>query len=393
MAVKKSRKLSIFVAGHVTPIYGPVQALVNHLCKNKSNFLFASLPFSYAKLPNAKLEEFISGKNKRILRGHRSVGPDPILWVKDFWFVLRMGRKYGSANQIPFFIGIDNLNAAAGIILRRLGAVEKVAYYVIDYTPRRFNNRLLNFIYHFVDRWCVRRADVVWNLSSRMKAIRAGQEVSSKRNKVVPVGVALNEVRHPLKKQVKRKTLVYMGALQAGKGIELLIETMPDILAQIPDAKLMIIGVGPLERALKKMVNKSPARKSIFMAGGMDHNKLFKKLPRYGIALSTYTESSDNYTYWADPTKPKEYLACGLPLIITRVPWIWKRVADPKRPMGIAISYHRKELAAACLKLLGDSSFYWRCRKNAVSFSQNLAWDKIFNKAFSEFGKLAPRIR
>ena len=76
---------------------------------------------------------------------------------------------------MDLFVGIDNLNALAGIFLRKLGAVRRVAYYVIDYTPRRFANPLLNRLYHWIDRTCVRHADVIWNLSSRMHKVRARQ--------------------------------------------------------------------------------------------------------------------------------------------------------------------------------------------------------------------------
>jgi len=372
----------LLVSGHVTSMYGPVQALVQYLKERKASFSFISLPFSYTSLRGASVEEFHNGRRMRTTPGHSNRGPDPLLWIRDFLFNVKTGMAQGKDQAVSLFIGIDNLNAAAGILLRALGRVDKVAYYVIDYTPQRFHNPLLNALYHAVDRFCVRRADVIWNLSRRMQEVRHKQGASRTRNQVVPVGVALDEVRHPRRSQVKRMRLVYMGHITESKGVQLLVDAMPKILGKVPRAELHIIGTGPFEKKLKKRIHQSPARSAIFMPGPMNHAQLFTRMPRYGVALAPYMEEEGSFTYWADATKPKEYLACGLPLIITRVPWIWHKIASQKKPMGLAISYRENELVRACVKLLGDTRFYWRCRKNALAFAKDLDWGKIYDGAF-----------
>jgi glycosyltransferase involved in cell wall biosynthesis len=113
-------------------------------------------------------------------------------------------------------------------------------------------------------------------------------------------------------------------------------------------------------------------------------------VPAYGVALAPYLDDPGSYTWWCDPTKPKEYLACGLPIIITRVPWIWERVADPRKPLGLAIDYKRDELVKACVRLLKDDRYYWRCRRNALEFAATLDWNGIYGGAFEGLGQGAP---
>jgi len=96
--------------------------------------------------------------------------------------------------------------------------------------------------------------------------------------------------------------------------------------------------------------------------------------------LAPYLENKTSFSYFCDPTKVKEYLACGLPVIITRVPWIWQKIE--KKPMGLAIDYQKQALKDAILKLLSDSELHSLCRKNGLHFSKNLDWDNIFLKAF-----------
>ena len=158
---------SIFIAAHVSPIYGPVQALVRTLESWKANFRFVALPFGYSGMRGANSQDWQQGEALTVLNGHPAKGPELLLWIKDFIFVLKRG--IATTKKYELFIGVDNLNALAGLVLRRLGKVERVVYYVIDYTPVRFKNPLLNAIYHWVDRRAVHGSDAVWNLSERMR--------------------------------------------------------------------------------------------------------------------------------------------------------------------------------------------------------------------------------
>jgi glycosyltransferase involved in cell wall biosynthesis len=379
----------IFVAAHVSKIYGPVQALTGYLSRKKASFSFVSLPFSYGEIPSALSERFVGGRQVESRRGHAATGFDPWLWIKDFIFVLRQAWRESKQAPIDLFIGVDNLNASAGVILKCLGRVNRVAFYVIDYTHRRFKNPLLNAIYHSFDRLAVGGSDVVWNLSERMRTRRREQGLAELRNQLVPVGVELDAVRHPPRKKIKRKRLLYMGALHAGKGVELLIDAFTDISKRVPGVSLHIIGFGPFEAELKRLASLSPLKKAIFFPGGMGHAELFRQVPEFGVAFAPYLDDPDSYSWWCDPTKPKEYLACGLPLIITKVPWIWERVADRKRPLGIAIDYDRKQLVDAAVKLLGDERFYWQCRKNALEFASALSWDTIYDRSFDALREIA----
>jgi glycosyltransferase involved in cell wall biosynthesis len=165
--------------------------------------------------------------------------------------------------------------------------------------------------------------------------------------------------------------------------VQLVLDSFARVRKRHPKAVLEIIGTGPYEAELKDQARRLGLGPAVRFLGLMDHATLFRHLPTCGVALATYTEDEDNIAYYADPTKPKEYLACGLPLVITKVPWTWEKVADPREPMGVAIRYGRDELVAAVDKLLGDEAFYGRCRRNALAWTRTLGWDAIFERAFA----------
>jgi glycosyltransferase involved in cell wall biosynthesis len=370
----------ISVAAHTSRIAGPVQALTAWLQARRADFTLLSLPFGYSGLPCATEQRFQAGRLAASREGHAARGWDPWLWVKDFLFVVRRGL---AGPRVDLFIGVDCLNALAGLVLRACGKAGRVAFYVIDYTPRRFSNPLLNAAYRLVDHVAATRSDVVWNLSERMRDVRRRQGVAEARNTLVPVGVDLAKVRHPAKAAVRRHSLLYMGALHGNKGIQLAIEAFPEVLKKVPQASLHIIGYGPFEAQARALAAASPAAKRIHIPGGMGHDRLFREVPRFGVALAPYLDDPGSYTWWCDPTKPKEYLACGLPLIITKVPWVWERVADKRQPLGLAIDYRKDQLVKAAVRLLGDDAYYWRCRRNALAFAAGLAWDDIYERAFA----------
>ncbi len=369
-------------AGHITEVYGPVQALLEYLREKGGEFTFISLPFSFSSIPAAEAVDYREGAAVGRRRGHANQGPALWMYLRDFAFVLGVLRRKRGCR---LFVGIDNLNCFAGIVARRLGWLTKVVYYVIDYTPRRFSNSILNWIYHCIDRYCVRHADYVWNLSERMAEVRRGQGLSVKRNMVVPVGVKLNETRTVLRKEVDRHRLVLISHLTASKGVQLALAAMAEIAEASPRARLEIIGTGPYEDELKKLAEPLVDQGLVKFSGAMGHEQLFAYLPTCGIALAPYVQDKDSISYYADPTKPKEYLACSLPVVITRLPWTAELIQA--KGMGLAIDYDKQQLVEACLRLLEDDDFFWECRRRARQYAMGLDWQVIYDKAFEQMGE------
>lgn len=372
-----TRPYEIFVATHVSDIYGPAQALRNDLVSQKKDFVFAACPFEYASVPAATVTCYRQGRVEAEYTGHahaRHAGPG--LWLQDARFVMHWARRLCGPQTL--FVGVNNLNAAAGIWARRLGWCGAVVYYVIDYTPRRFSSRLLNACYQAVCRFAARRADAVWNLSERMREVHARFGTRKERNLLVPVGVETQQVKMAPEAEIVRNRLVIVSALFENKGVQLAIRAM----RSLPQACLEVVGVGPYASALQQLAQELGVAERVKFLGLMNHEQLFAYLPFCRAALATYVPDPANYTYYADPTKPKEYLACGVPVVITRVPWI-AEVID-QRPMGAAVAYDEQQAAAACGRLLDDEAFWKQCRQNALAYAKEIDWSAIYAQAWDQ---------
>ncbi len=287
-----------------------------------------------------------------------------------FWFSLQEPSE--------IFVGIDNVNAFCGILLRTIGRTRRCIYYVIDYTPQRFKNRFLNALYHGLDAFVVRHSDEIWNISDRIAKIREGQGARPGANRVVGVGVDFEHIVQS--KNRKISDIVVVSHLTEGKGVQLAIQAMKRVRENIPDARLFIIGTGPFEKHLRDFARELRLGDAVSFLGLMDHEQLFAFIPSCGIALAPYMDDPASITYYADPTKPKEYLACGLPVVITDVPWIAKEIANA--PMGLCVKYDAEELADAVIGLVNDPTLYNTCVDNARAFVKGMTWDSIYEEAF-----------
>ena len=74
-----------------------------------------------------------------------------------------------------------------------------------------------------------------------------------------------------------KKVIVSVGRLVHRKGQDFLIESMPQILKQVPDAHLLLVGQGPYRERLEKLVNKHSLHKNVSFIGRIQ----YKDLPSY----------------------------------------------------------------------------------------------------------------
>jgi glycosyltransferase involved in cell wall biosynthesis len=124
------------------------------------------------------------------------------------------------------------------------------------------------------------------------------------------VDTDLFKVHTPIKD--RQNVFGYVGRLSREKGVLNLIDAVPHILQECPDARFFVIGDGPLCDEVKKRINEVGIQVGTTLAG-MVPNRL---IPNYLnqmklLILPSYTEGL--------PTVLIEAMACGTPVLATRV--------------------------------------------------------------------------
>jgi glycosyltransferase involved in cell wall biosynthesis len=376
------RPVDLFVATHMAEAYGPQWVLRDYLRERGTRFAMVTCPFDYAKIPRAEVECYDHGALEEKQAGHNNNTRGLVSWVRDAWLVWRSGWRWLGRESV--FIGINNLHATVGILLKWLGKGGRVVYYVIDYTPQRFPNPFLNALYQRVARFAAKHADMVWNLSERMRAVHRRFGARELTSIMVPIGLDTREFKVAAESEVIRTQWVVVSTLFESKGVQLAIAG----LTYVPEAALVIVGTGPYREALEALARRLDVSARVKFLGLTGRRELYDTLAHSRVALAPYLPEPANYSYYADPAKPKEYLACGVPTVITRVPWIAEAIEAA--PMGFAVDYDAKQLADACRQLMEDDLLWRHCRENALEFTRDLAWETIFDRAFKELERLVP---
>lgn len=379
---EKLGNLKICIITH-TFATGPGQELKSYLRGKVRKLIFIGHPFSFCKDLRPVFEEYDSkGVLVKEKKGFGGSLPEIFFYFRDafytFWWLFFVSRN-------DLLVVVDCLNAFCGWLLKKLGKTKKVVFYTIDFVPQRFKKPLLNKLYHSLDSFCVRHCDLVWNLSPVMIEQREKKGVEKKYRKkqiTVPIGTNLEVERLPFKK-INRYEIAFMGHLREGQGVEFLIDLLPEVIKKIPQAKLVLIGTGPLEEELKSQAKKAGIEKRIEFTGFIKNNReMQNRLAKCAIAIAPYVDDEKNFTRYTDPGKPKAYLASGLPVIITDIVQVAKEIENAK--CGFAVKFKKDEFVKLISMLLNDKGKLELYRKNAVEFAKKFEWKKIFNGALEK---------
>ena len=213
------------------------------------------------------------------------------------------------------YIGIDPLNALSGVILKRFGKIKKVIFYTPDYSPKRFENKILNEIYHWIDRFCVRHADQVWNVSRRICNIRQQLGLEAEKNILLP-NVPSNEYKKYLHNKKDVHTLVTLGIIKDQLDFMGIFDAIKKIKISYPDIILKIIGSGPKEDEYKKYVLENELQQNVIFLGYLDHSDALREISTSGIGLALYNGKWE-FNHYGDSVKCREFFSFGLPVITT----------------------------------------------------------------------------
>ena len=130
-----------------------------------------------------------------------------------------------------------------------------------------------------------------------------------------------------------------------------MIAAMPAIVAQVPGARLLLVGGGPAEHALRAQAEASQAAHAIRFVGRVPHHEVDRY---YALAdVVCYPRKAMRLTDLVTPLKPLEAMAQGLPVVATDVGGMSEQVEDGIT--GRLVGREDEEaLASALVELASD---------------------------------------
>ncbi len=264
---------------------------------------------------------------------------------------------------------------------------------VSDFTNGEYNPRTLRITgkiryiymryicYPFYHFW-FKRVDMFVTLSEYMHRIIAAEGIQ---NEYIRQGITLLEYK-PLQHEIGN-TLLYAGRLEKYKGIDYLINALPDVLSQFPKTRLLIAGDGTYKKNLEVLAAALGLENKVYFLGHLNRSQLEKVYQESSIVVvpSTWPEAFGLVGI--------EAMSVGRPIIASNVGGISEWLNDGKS--GILVPpQSSKAIADSIQRLLSDPdmllSMSAESRKRVEEYDPErhvLAMEQIYLKTISRKNK------
>lgn len=151
-------------------------------------------------------------------------------------------------------------------------------------------------------------------------AQRYGIQMQVVRNVPLP-RIAPITLNHPIDKQ-GRNLLLYQGAVNLGRGIEPMLDTMP----LLPDCLFVIAGIGDKYNELQQQVIQRGLDNQIIFLGRLPLEELQQVTRQADLGISFLENLGLNY-YYSLPNRISDFVQAGVPIVATDFPEI-RRVIE-----------------------------------------------------------------
>lgn len=185
--------------------------------------------------------------------------------------------------------------------------------------PELVERPVTRAVWLWMERWMFPRVDAAMTVNGSIARIYAEKYG-------VPVHVVRNMpfyAQAPLEAAPKEKVLLYQGALNIGRGVELMIEAM----RYLPDYRLVVVGTGTIEEPLRKLAAAKPFGQLVEFKGYVQAQHLRSVTSQAVLGMSLEEDRGASY-HLALPNKLFDYIQAGVPVLVSDLPEMAAVVRD-----------------------------------------------------------------
>ena len=216
----------------------------------------------------------------------------------------------------------------------------------------------------------LRKVDHVFTICEGLRADIAARGIAPERVTVIPNAVDVEsfvmsgspdlELQATL--GLAGKTVIgFVGSYYAYEGLDLLVAAMPEIIARVPNAHLLLVGGGPQETNLKAQVRALGIQQLVTFIGRVPHDEVSRYYDL--IDVLAYPRHSMRLTELVTPLKPLEAMAQGRLFVASDVGGHRELIRHGEN--GILFPPGRSDALAAAIAALLAQPQKWPVLKNA----------------------------
>lgn len=251
-----------------------------------------------------------------------------------------------------------------------------------------------------LETWAVKRADAVTVICEGLRADLVTRGIAPGKITVIPNAVDVDQFDvggkpdPGLKLKLglgHNRVLGFIGSFYAYEGLDLLIAALPAILRTAPDVKLLLVGGGPQDEALRQQVMALDLMDRVIFTGRVPHAEVNRYYDLVDVLV--YPRHPMRLTELVTPLKPLEAMAQGRLMVASDVGGHHELIED-----GVTGVLFRAgdadDLAARVTGLLGDEAGWDALKRNGRAFvERERTWAASVARYRGVYGGLCTALR
>jgi glycosyltransferase involved in cell wall biosynthesis len=209
------------------------------------------------------------------------------------------------------------------------------------------------------------------------KIMHTFYDVPFEKIEIIPNGVDLKFFRSTTKIP---KKIVFSGVMYHHRGLDVLLESLPQVIQKISDVRVVLLGDGPEMERLQSMVKEKHLENNVEFRGWINRNELPQQISDASIAIGPLKRTI--VTENALPIKVLEYMASSLPILA-----ISGTLPDDVLIHG-GNGYFvndSKELGGKICELLENSEKIDSMGNESLKMVQKFSWGKIVSDILKSY--------
>ncbi len=228
-----------------------------------------------------------------------------------------------------------------------------------------------------LETWAVKRADAVTVICEGLRNDLIARGISANKITVIPNAVNVDKFSmggHPdpsLKMKLglgNSRVLGFIGSFYAYEGLDLLIAALPSILKLVPDVKILLVGGGPQDAALRRQVMALDLKERVVFVGRVPHDEVNRYYDLIDVLV--YARHPMRLTELVTPLKPLEAMAQGRLMVASDVGGHKELIQDGKTGVLFRAG-HPGDLASKVVGLLKYNQGWDTMKRNGRQFVEN----------------------
>ncbi|HQT30387.1 MAG TPA: glycosyltransferase, exosortase A system-associated [Thiobacillus sp.] len=228
-----------------------------------------------------------------------------------------------------------------------------------------------------LETWAVKNVDAVTVICDGLRQDLAARGIAPDKITVIPNAVDIDkfavggrpdpELKMKLGLGTSR-VLGFIGSFYAYEGLDLLLDALPVILKQMPDVKVLLVGGGPQEAALKKQVMALDLKERVIFTGRVPHGDVNRYYDLIDVLV--YARHPMRLTELVTPLKPLEAMAQERLMVASDVGGHKELIEDGKTGVLFRAG-EADDLAAKVVDLLKNEAGWAAMKRNGRAFVES----------------------